>query len=354
MPRKIEGYGWVPDLPDGRDLLYAAPLKPQAKLPDNFDLRKSCPKIYNQGALGSCTANAIAAALEFDQLKQRLKNVFTPSRLFIYYNERAMEGSIKSDSGAMLRDGVKSVAKRGACSEASWPYEIARFRDKPSRECYARGPQPPGDPLPAPQPVAGPAKGLPGGGVPLRLRLRRLRGLREPPRGRDRRSRDAACERGIPRRPRGAGGGLRRADAALHRPQLVGHEMGQARLLHDALPLPAADLAVAGLLDEPQDRGDRDGNGRARRWRTARAKPSRRCSRRRRARWAATRRRSLPVRDQARPGDPDRLHPFQLQVLLPQPIALEGGVGAMRLVDVEFDREPLRAPSRRRARSRAR
>ncbi len=139
MSRKIKGYGWVPDLPDGRDLLYAAPLKPQAKLPDKVDLRKSCPKIYDQGELGSCTANAIAAALEFDQKKQRLKNVFTPSRLFIYYNERAMEGTIDSDSGAMIRDGVKTVAKRGACSEASWPYEIDRFRDKPGRECYAQG-----------------------------------------------------------------------------------------------------------------------------------------------------------------------------------------------------------------------
>jgi C1A family cysteine protease len=139
MPRKIKGYGWVPDLPDGRDLLYAAPLKPQAKLPDKVDLRKSCPKIYDQGELGSCTANAIAAALEFDQMKQRLKNVFTPSRLFIYFNERAMEGTVDSDSGAMIRDGVKSVAKRGACGEAHWPYEIDRFRDKPGRECYAQG-----------------------------------------------------------------------------------------------------------------------------------------------------------------------------------------------------------------------
>jgi C1A family cysteine protease len=129
--------GWVPDLPDGRDLLYAAPLKPLAKLPEKVDLRKKCPRVYDQGALGSCTANAIAAALEFDQMKQRLKSVFTPSRLFIYYNERAMEGTIESDSGAMIRDGVKSVAKRGACKEDSWPYKIDRFRDKPGKACYS-------------------------------------------------------------------------------------------------------------------------------------------------------------------------------------------------------------------------
>ncbi|HEY8502125.1 MAG TPA: C1 family peptidase [Solirubrobacterales bacterium] len=138
MAELNKGMGWVPDLPDGRDLLYAAPLKPLAKLPDKVDLRKQCPKeVYNQGDLGSCTANAIAGALEFDQKKQKLKGVFTPSRLFIYYNERAMEGTIESDSGAMIRDGIKSVAKRGACKESSWPYKIERFREKPGRACYA-------------------------------------------------------------------------------------------------------------------------------------------------------------------------------------------------------------------------
>src|SRR6476659_5862851 len=139
MAEMNRGMGWVPDLPDGRDLLYAAPLKPLAKLPEKVDLRKQCPKVYDQGELGSCTANAIAAALEFDQMKQRLKNVFTPSRLFIYYNERAMEGTIDSDSGAMIRDGVKSVNKRGACKESSWPYKIERFREKPGKGCYAEG-----------------------------------------------------------------------------------------------------------------------------------------------------------------------------------------------------------------------
>jgi C1A family cysteine protease len=139
MPRKIQGYGWVPDLPDGRDMLYAAPVRALAKLPPRVYLRKQCPPVYDQGALGSCTANAIGAALEFDQIKQRHKNVFTPSRLFIYYNERAMEGTVDSDSGAMIRDGVKSVAKQGACDEKHWPYRIEDFRQKPSRPRYAEG-----------------------------------------------------------------------------------------------------------------------------------------------------------------------------------------------------------------------
>jgi C1A family cysteine protease len=136
MARKIKGYGWTPDLPDGRDLLYAAPPAPLDELPPRVDLRSKCPPVYNQGKLGSCTANAIGAALEFDQMKQQAKDVFTPSRLFIYYNERAMEGTVDSDSGAQIRDGVKSVHQLGACEESSWPYTISSFAEKPARPCY--------------------------------------------------------------------------------------------------------------------------------------------------------------------------------------------------------------------------
>ena len=133
--RKIAGYGWVPDLPDQRDHLYAAPTQTLAQLPPSADLRDQCPPVYNQGQLGSCTANAIGAAIEFDRMKQSLPD-FVPSRLFIYYNERDMEGTVDSDSGAQIRDGIKSVAKLGACNEEIWPYQIENFREKPSQEAY--------------------------------------------------------------------------------------------------------------------------------------------------------------------------------------------------------------------------
>jgi C1A family cysteine protease len=130
------GYGWQPDVPDHRDHLYAAPLIYQAKLPVQADLRKKCPAVYDQGQLGSCTANAIAGAVQFERLKQKLKPDFVPSRLFIYYNERVMENSVKSDAGAQLRDGIKSVATQGDCPETEWPYVIAKFADKPTAPCY--------------------------------------------------------------------------------------------------------------------------------------------------------------------------------------------------------------------------
>jgi C1A family cysteine protease len=105
-------------------------------LPASVDLRTQCPpKVYDQGQLGSCTANAISAAFEFGLLKQGLTD-FMPSRLFIYYNERVIEGTVDSDSGAMIRDGIKSVHKQGVCAEDDWKYDIQRFTEKPPASCY--------------------------------------------------------------------------------------------------------------------------------------------------------------------------------------------------------------------------
>lgn len=133
MTRRNSRYGWVPDLPDRRDhrfRLHATPL------PSSVDLRSSCPPVYDQGQLGSCTGNAIAAAVEFERLKQKLAD-FVPSRLFIYYNERAIEGTVNEDAGAMIRDGIKSVAKLGVCPENEWPYDVSKFTVKPNAGCYS-------------------------------------------------------------------------------------------------------------------------------------------------------------------------------------------------------------------------
>src|SRR4029077_20855181 len=134
--RSLKGYGWSPDLPDQRDKMYSAPLRALGVLPPSVDLRTSCPPVVDQGELGSCTANAIAGALEFDQMKEKLADVFPPSRLFIYYNERVIEHTVNEDSGAMIRDGIKSVSKEGAPHETLWPYDISKFRIKPSAAAY--------------------------------------------------------------------------------------------------------------------------------------------------------------------------------------------------------------------------
>ena len=126
----IEHYGWTPDLPDHRDLTYAAPAAFLTALPTMVDLRSHCPPVYDQGQLGSCTANSIGGAIQFEQMKQGIKN-FVPSRLFIYYNERVLENTVNSDSGAQIRDGMKVVAKLGAPPETDWAYDITRYAEKP-------------------------------------------------------------------------------------------------------------------------------------------------------------------------------------------------------------------------------
>jgi C1A family cysteine protease len=140
-PRKIKRYGWRPDIPDYRDHIYSAPREALVTLPPAVDLQPHCPPVYDQGQLGSCTANAIGAGFEFDQIKEKLPHVWTPSRLFIYYNERVIENSTSEDSGAQIRDGIKSVASQGACSEDLWKYDEALFAHKPPPAAYANAKQ---------------------------------------------------------------------------------------------------------------------------------------------------------------------------------------------------------------------
>lgn len=138
MARKIQGFGWIRDLPDPRDRVFAAQRPLNQALPAKVDLRQdpamSFP-IYDQGQLGSCTANAIAAALDYMERKNAETSV-NPSRLFIYYCERALEGSTSSDSGAQIRDGAKVVATTGYPPEDEWQYDIAQFATKPPANVY--------------------------------------------------------------------------------------------------------------------------------------------------------------------------------------------------------------------------
>jgi C1A family cysteine protease len=146
--RKVARYGWVADLPDARDFLYSAPHIALAALPPSVDLSGGLPVCYDQGKIGSCTANSIAGAFEFALRKQKITD-FMPSRLFIYYNERAMEGHAGTDSGAQIRDGMKVIATQGVCAETEWPYDDtpadpntgqfpagARDGEKPTTQCY--------------------------------------------------------------------------------------------------------------------------------------------------------------------------------------------------------------------------
>jgi C1A family cysteine protease len=119
------------------DWQYRAHLSVVRRLPAIVDLRRHCPPVYDQLHLNSCSANAIAAALRYDELREGRSNVPSPSRLFIYYNERVLAGLVGKNSPVSLRDGYRTVAKAGACPEVMWPYHVRRFRRTPTPSCFS-------------------------------------------------------------------------------------------------------------------------------------------------------------------------------------------------------------------------
>jgi C1A family cysteine protease len=130
-------YGWIPDLPDQRDIKRSYTRAPA--LPASVDMRNSgfMPPIYDQGQLGACVWNGIAGVMQYEGNKQGIFSPM-PSRLFGYYNGRAMEGTIPVDAGMSIRDGIKSANKQGVCAEYQWPYDISKFAARPWPKCYQR------------------------------------------------------------------------------------------------------------------------------------------------------------------------------------------------------------------------
>ena len=122
---------WKREVPDARDRVYA----PKAVLmPKAVDLRANCSPIEDQGQLGSCTGNAVAAVVEY--LDRKAGKNLDVSRLFIYYEERVLIGTVTEDSGAYIRDGIKVLNKKGAPLESIWPYNTNRFATKPNVLAY--------------------------------------------------------------------------------------------------------------------------------------------------------------------------------------------------------------------------
>lgn len=138
--------GWRPDLPDQRDMLQdefeaTTPLKPVPVGLTKFSLRAQDPEPpYDQGQLGSCVSNGTAYIVQFRRKVQGL-NAFRPSRLFIYYFGRVLEGTVSQDSGLQVRDGVKVAGKNGAPPEDGWPYDISKFTQEPPQAEEAAGQQ---------------------------------------------------------------------------------------------------------------------------------------------------------------------------------------------------------------------
>lgn len=130
------GLGWRPDVPDRRDFEYQP--SRLARQPRLIDLRDRFFPAWQQGTLGSCTAHAVGAACMFLDIFDRDMSIVTPSRLFLYYNSRAIEGTTASDEGAEIRNAIKSAAKYGYPSEDVWRYRLKEFTRKPPAAAYKK------------------------------------------------------------------------------------------------------------------------------------------------------------------------------------------------------------------------
>ena len=148
-------YGALPDPPDQRDRKIRYSYE-QIPTDPTVDLRSYVSQVLSQGRLNSCTANAVVAAFDIDAKKQKLHH-FDPSRLFIYYNTRVIEGTVYTDRGASLRNTVKAFNRWGVCPEKRteacdfregkpdgtrrylpcWPYDTQKFRERPPPQCYS-------------------------------------------------------------------------------------------------------------------------------------------------------------------------------------------------------------------------
>lgn len=135
-PRDIGWYGLKPDSLDQRDRVFAVKPSAVAAVPDVVDLRAHCCRVMNQGDIGSCGPHSVIAALRFLLIKMGLGDRDL-ARLQTYFDARAIEGATGYDSGSALRDVIKCVAKLGVAREPLWPYDIAKFKRKPTRKVYA-------------------------------------------------------------------------------------------------------------------------------------------------------------------------------------------------------------------------
>jgi C1A family cysteine protease len=126
--KPVRKYNLKEDEVDERDYYFKNhPLSKAVQLPKSIDLREKMTPIYDQGELGSCTANAGCANKSYF-----ISNRVQFSRLFLYYKERLIEGTIYEDSGASIRDICTALTKYGVCEENLFPYNINRFTDTPS------------------------------------------------------------------------------------------------------------------------------------------------------------------------------------------------------------------------------
>ncbi len=130
MKPQMKGLGWRPDIPDIRDFTFESAIIKKKSFPSSVDLRNHAdmPPIYDQGELGSCTAQSVGALCDFEYGRDYN---YSPSTLFLYYVTRSLEGTVEVDNGATIRNTIKAANAFGVATENFWPYLEPKFKDTP-------------------------------------------------------------------------------------------------------------------------------------------------------------------------------------------------------------------------------
>lgn len=123
----------VPSLKDKRDYRYS---QSKTELRNSVDLREWDSAVDDQKSTGSCVGNAIVNAYELMVRRLYPAQFIDLSRLFVYYNSRLFDNSIREDVGTYVRDGIRSAARYGICAENLWPYVETKFNFQPGPACY--------------------------------------------------------------------------------------------------------------------------------------------------------------------------------------------------------------------------
>ncbi|HYV92228.1 MAG TPA: C1 family peptidase [Chitinophagales bacterium] len=164
QPVRKDSMGWMKDFPDIRDFTpftdnipersrkrgvkhtvkellsevgfhASKTAKKSPKSKTKVDLRKWCSPIEDQGNIGSCTAHATTALLEY--YERRAHGIYIDaSRLFLYKASRNLL-RWHGDRGAHLRAAIGALALFGVPPEEYWPYNVSKFDEEPSAFCYS-------------------------------------------------------------------------------------------------------------------------------------------------------------------------------------------------------------------------
>lgn len=105
-------------------------------LPPRVDLRPFMTAVENQGETNSCAANAVAGAYEYLVKRHLGDDAYDVSRLFIYYNGRAVDGWESQDEGSVIGSLIEALKQYGACSEQTWPFKERSVNKEPSAQAY--------------------------------------------------------------------------------------------------------------------------------------------------------------------------------------------------------------------------